>query len=117
MGALGADLRATLYETRSRPGCRVGGLPSGRLAAQCRHAADALFCADRHVRTAVRQKCGCRNDSRDDAALRGGGLGHLDPVVSRLGVARTALWTRLTDPFNQSVMPMWCRGCRWLMPS
>ena len=31
----------------------------------------------------------------DDAALRSGGLDRLDPAVSRLGIARAALWAHL----------------------
>ena len=37
-----------------------------------------------------------------DDALRGGGLGRLDPAVSRLGVVGTVLWARLMGPLNPS---------------
>src|SRR5215472_7442651 len=37
-----------------------------------------------------------RNGYCDDAALRGGGLGRLDPFAPRLGNARAAVWARVT---------------------
>ena len=67
------------------------------------HAADALFRADRRRRSALRQGGRGRHGGGDDTALCGGGLGRVDPAISRLGSVRA--------PVRAWVTEVPCFGC------
>src|SRR6516162_5972840 len=102
MGDIRADFRAAVHETGDRARSRAGSLPGGRLAAQWRFSADALFRADRRLCAALPEGCRCRHRGGDDAPLRVRDLGRLDSAVSRLGIARASFWARVTDPRHHS---------------
>ena len=77
----------------------------GDFAAERHLAADAIFRADCRVCAALSERGRSWHRRGDDAALRGGDLGRLDPALPGLGSARAALRAQLNPTARHCACP------------